>query len=270
MTTGIPSFTASFKGLGCKPSPPDPRDIPLSLAELTGSTDLTVPPPMLPSVDLRPLFPLIADQGQIGACTAYAITGAFEYQRLKQKLPAFTGSKLYTYWYERAREGTTNTDAGAYPRDGFKSICNEGMCPQSVWTDNPASVLVSPHAAVGETPADFAAHHHRGVTYRTVSLDAQSIKAALSAGFAVVFGFNVYSSFYRTGIDGLVPVPVLGQETLEGGHCVVIVGYREDGSYIVRNSWGEGWGDGGYCYFPASWFQLGISFDGWTWHAALS
>jgi C1A family cysteine protease len=32
------------------------------------------------------------------------------------------------------------------------------------------------------------------------------------------------------------------------GHAVALVGYRSDGSFIVRNSWGTGWGDGGFAY----------------------
>lgn len=30
-------------------------------------------------------------------------------------------------------------------------------------------------------------------------------------------------------------------------HGVILVGYTED-AYIIKNSWGEGWGDQGYAY----------------------
>jgi C1A family cysteine protease len=32
------------------------------------------------------------------------------------------------------------------------------------------------------------------------------------------------------------------------GHAVALVGYLPDGSFIVRNSWGTDWGDGGFAY----------------------
>ena len=35
--------------------------------------------------------------------------------------------------------------------------------------------------------------------------------------------------------------------TVRGGHAVALVGYTPT-AFIVRNSWGEGWGDGGYAY----------------------
>jgi len=36
-------------------------------------------------------------------------------------------------------------------------------------------------------------------------------------------------------------------DTELGGHAVAIVGYDRDG-FIVRNTWGDGWGDHGYAY----------------------
>ena len=36
--------------------------------------------------------------------------------------------------------------------------------------------------------------------------------------------------------------------TVRGGHAICIVGYRTDGRFIVRNSWGTTWGDKGFGY----------------------
>ena len=37
-----------------------------------------------------------------------------------------------------------------------------------------------------------------------------------------------------------------------GGHAVLAVGYDNEHRrrFTVRNSWGAGWGDGGYFYLP--------------------
>ena len=37
-------------------------------------------------------------------------------------------------------------------------------------------------------------------------------------------------------------------DTVRGGHAISIVGYRTDGRFIVRNSWGTSWGDKGFGY----------------------
>ena len=34
-----------------------------------------------------------------------------------------------------------------------------------------------------------------------------------------------------------------------------MVGYRADGRFIVRNSWGRGWGDGGFAYASDAWVR---------------
>jgi hypothetical protein len=43
-------------------------------------------------------------------------------------------------------------------------------------------------------------------------------------------------------------------ETARGGHAVAVVGYRP-GRFIVRNSWGTGWGDKGFAYASLSYAQ---------------
>lgn len=42
---------------------------------------------------------------------------------------------------------------------------------------------------------------------------------------------------------------------LRGGHAVVLVGYNEKG-FILKNSWGKSYGNGGYIIFPYEDFKL--------------
>ena len=62
-----------------------------------------------------------------------------------------------------------------------------------------------------------------------------------------------------------MPIPNQGEELL-GGHAVALVGFDDNRSvFIVRNSWGEEWGDKGYFYMPYE-FILNPQFasDFWT------
>jgi hypothetical protein len=43
-------------------------------------------------------------------------------------------------------------------------------------------------------------------------------------------------------------------KTAHGGHAVALVGYTPD-RFIVRNSWGTGWGDQGYAYASLAYAQ---------------
>ena len=51
-----------------------------------------------------------------------------------------------------------------------------------------------------------------------------------------------------TTTTGVVSMPK-NTEVLIGGHAMMLVGYDKS-NFIVRNSWGDKWGDGGYCYVP--------------------
>src|SRR3979411_2995309 len=108
---------------GWIPDQPDQRDHlyaapPHFLAALPASTDA------------RPRCPAVYDQGALGSCTANAIGGAIEFDRLKQKLPDFVPSRLFIYYNERVIEGTVKSDSGAQLRDGIKSAASQGGGPE--------------------------------------------------------------------------------------------------------------------------------------------
>ena len=50
---------------------------------------------------------------------------------------------------------------------------------------------------------------------------------------------------------GIVPMPDLKKEKLQGGHCMNIIGYDDTKQlFICANSWGKNWGNAGFCYMP--------------------
>ena len=46
--------------------------------------------------------------------------------------------------------------------------------------------------------------------------------------------------------------------TVRGGHAVAVVGYTSTGRFIVRNSWGTGWGDRGFGYVSPAYIAAGF------------
>jgi len=72
-------------------------------------------------------------------------------------------------------------------------------------------------------------------------------KTWLATHGPVFVGLNVdhtWDNATATGgdLDSFMPA------TVRGGHAVAVVGYRADGRFIVRNSWGTSWGDHGFGY----------------------
>lgn len=234
-------------GLGWRPDTPDNRD-----KTFKPRRRLT----RLPSkIDLREsgFMPPVYDQGNLGSCTANAIGAAYEYEQRRQGLLDFMPSRLFVYYGEREIEGTVNSDAGAEIRDGMKVINHLGCPNETLW---PYDINVFASKPSSDVYAD--ALKHETITYASVPVDAHKVKTALASGTPVVIGFSVYSWWENPDPNGLTtPRP---NASLLGGHAVLLVGYehlRGHGTKdyaIVRNSWGNGWADNGYCYTPLSWF----------------
>jgi C1A family cysteine protease len=229
------------------------KDLPLKNKRCF-NLQLVNPQTLPPSVDLRPLCPPVYDQGQLGSCTGNGLAGVHEFAQMKEaaldtSLEVFTPSRLFIYYNERKIEDTISSDSGAQIHDGISVLANIGVCSEDDLPYNIKKFTTAP------TDAQYAsALENKAVTFGAVNQDETTLKQMLASGFPVVFGFTVYESFESEEVasTGVVPMPGMFESVL-GGHCVVLVGFSDEKSqWIVRNSWGDSWGDGGYCYFPYS------------------
>jgi C1A family cysteine protease len=225
-----------------------------------------VPPQYLTALparaDLRAKCPPVYDQGQLGSCTANAIGGALEFDRMQQKLPDFVPSRLFIYYNERVIEGTVRSDSGAQIRDGIKSVASQGACPEPDWPYVISKFAVKPPARAYKDAA-----LDRAVSYLSIVQDLNQMKGCLASGFPFVFGFTVYESFETAVVakTGHAPMPGWAERPV-GGHAVMAVGYDDSsGWFIARNSWGTAWGMKGYFTLPYAYLiQPGLSSDFWT------
>lgn len=215
-----------------------------------------------PRVDLRRRCPAIYNQGQLGSCTANAIAAAVEFERMKQKLSVFVPSRLFIYYNERVIENTVRSDSGAQLRDGIKAVASEGACPEPEWPYVIAKFTTRPpQRAYNDAKLD------RAVQYQSLVQDPNQMKGCLASGYPFVFGFTVYQSFETATVarTGRAPMPGPGERAI-GGHAVMAVGYDDAFQwFLVRNSWGKGWGMNGYFTLPYAYLiQGGLSSDFWT------
>jgi C1A family cysteine protease len=252
---------------GWKPDLPDQRDYSFIAPRLVLAS--------LPqSVDLRDQCPAVYDQEYVGSCTACAIAGGIEFDMMKQGLKAFTPSRLFIYYNEREMEGSVGFDAGAYIRDGVKSVAKQGSCPESDWPyDGRIANLDGSwppgHKAAVKPPLKCyqEALKHKALKYFSVDRNMADLKSCLAAGFPFIYGFTVYQSFESEDVKktGDVPMPQSG-ESVVGGHAVLAVGYDDqERVFVCRNSWGEGWGDAGYFYMPYAYLlDDNLADDFWT------
>lgn len=246
---------------GWRPDKPDIRDLRYTAPRAV----LDVLPA---SVDLRPLCPIVYDQGVLGSCTANAIGAAFQFGQIKQVMGTpdqgkdFIPSRLFIYYNERELEGSVEIDAGAELRDGIKTVVRQGVCPETLWPYDVVRFREKPIPACYQDALE-----HQVVQYMRVDQTLAQLKGCLAAGYPIIFGFTVYTGFEapevaRTGDMGM-PGP---GERVVGGHAVLAVGYDDaTGRFLVRNSWGAGWGKDGYFTMPYEYLlHSDLAADFWT------
>jgi hypothetical protein len=200
-------------------------------------------------VDLRPFMTAVENQENTNSCAANAVAGAYEYL-VKRHLgaEAYDVSRLFIYYNGRAVDGIEHEDEGSVIGSLIESLKQHGACSEETWPFD--------ESLVNETPSDEAyeeAAQFRVEDNALVPTDLQAWKSALAEGYPIIFGISLFQSFDRHRRPGLVPMPSPSEASREshGGHAMLAVGYSDpDRVFIVRNSWGEAWGDRGYCYIP--------------------
>ena len=223
---------------------PDERDFKIRHLQVVRPLATVLPP----VVNLRRWCSEIEDQGQLGSCTANAWAGALQFDENKYPVAGrkYTNmSRLFIYYNERALNGDVSQDSGAELRDGAKVLNQYGVCPEYDWFYDISKFTVKPTAACYKVALPNAIHSYYLLDGKTPAATLLNLRTAIASGQPFVFGFNVYDSFMSDAVasTGIMPMPNLKTESIQGGHAVMAVGYNDaQQRFLVRNSWGLGWG----------------------------
>jgi C1A family cysteine protease len=209
-------------------------------------------------VDNRKYCSPVKDQGQLGSCTANMAANMYEYMCKRGKTSYVELSRLFIYKTTRWLLHLTG-DTGAYIRSALGALVVYGAPPEEYY---PYEV-----SKFDETPdvlnAGFAQSFQVTKYFRLdkgVPSNEQLItrmKEYLAKGFCLGIGFTVFDSFEEAASNGgFIPYPK-PNESVQGGHAVTIVGYdknKEEGAFLIKNSWGTDWGERGYGWIPIKYF----------------
>jgi len=249
-------------------------------AKKMGISSQAAPAKLPDCVDLRARCSPIEDQGQLGSCTANATAGILEYFERQACANYIDHSRLFIYKVTRELLGWEG-DSGGTLRAAMGALALFGAPPEKYWPYDIANFDVEPSAFVYAFAKNYSAvRYFRYDPAGTQRPDLLArLKAWLAAGWPSMFGFTCYSSLsaQQTNSTGKIPFPAPGEQIV-GGHAIAAVGYddnmviqnpnpngpRTTGAFIIRNSWGTGWGEAGYGYLPYEYLLRGAATDWWT------
>ena len=198
------------------------------------------PAPRPEAVDLRRRLEAVRDQGERPTCLSFAASAVHESQQGQGDYLAVEA--LHRFAIASDRE----PGQGATVQGILAALEFPGQCLEVDWPYGLPSV-VRPLGALYRT---------RG--HRDERDPLESTLESLSGGHLVVVVLTLTAAWFDPDATGRIASGGHTEAPL-GGHAVVATGYDQPArQLLVRNSWGQAWGAGGYGWLPYDVFRLAV------------
>ena len=245
--------------LNCVPSRETERDWRFQHADQAGL--LEVRRAAIPSTkDLRVEWWKIGNQGGSGSCVGWATADALlrwhfvKAGRIKQ---ADTVSKRFIWMASKetdqfSSQPTTFIEvAGTSLKAALDVARKYGAVREQVLPFS-GKLFSGDERAFYARAAQYKISSYFNLTLRRPS-DIDEWRRWIATKGPILTRLNVDRTWDDAG-DNAGNLDSYRRETARGGHAIALVGYTPD-RFIVRNSWGTGWGDGGFAYASLAYAQ---------------
>lgn len=194
------------------------------------------------------------NQGNKGSCVGHGVGVNLSARAVEQGVFTMLGQRFSPEWiYDGAREieGTLDEDAGCMPDNAFLFLEKHGCLPESFdpYTEELITQAPSDDLEAEKWPCT---NHYR------VDNGPTGLQASLSVGNFISIGIPFFSKWEDVGPNGILD-DVMPEDEIGGGHEMCLFGhFHVNGKpyFICLNSWGKEWGEGGWCYIPATAFEV--------------
>jgi C1A family cysteine protease len=196
----------------------------------------------------------VKDQGGCGSCVAFgtvaAVEGTMRKQRSNPNL-AVDYSEAHLFYCHARSEGRTcgGSNGGWWPENALNKFRHIGVA------DDPCYPYTAGDQNCSKLCSDWQKRITKITGWRRLTSPTEmkewiSTRGPLEACFTVYDDFFAYKGGIYRHVSGVVA----------GGHCVCCIGYNDTEKYwIMKNSWGTGFGESGY--FRIAYGECGI--DSW-------
>ena len=189
----------------------------------------------------------VHNQEDCGACVGFATLGTFDAMMKiasqdSSKNPNFSEASLFF-------DGGGNCQRGWNFQPALSYLVNHGVCTQECY----------PWGGTKQLCCDTNRTKAKGYTQiqGTTTGNFSAVKEALLKG-PLLTGMEVDSDFFDVDSDKIY-TPEYG--SFVGNHAICVYGFDEDNQcWLVKNSWGEQWGDEGFCRIAYNQCGIGTEF----------
>lgn len=224
-------------------SPHDSRD--WLYDNYLNQTNYSLPVVLDYRTDLLP----VRNQENQGSCFAMSVACMKEYQEKQDYgLNQYLSSQFFYNIRDNLYDNNKNNDEGMYGRNVMKLLMKYGICSEKLYPYG----RIQYKDKISEYCFKEAENHKIKGYGRVLSIEA--LKYSLKYNGLCLIVFPIYNYTPEMWIKG-------ENDTFLGGHAMTVVGYLEN-CFIIRNSWGEEWGDNGYSYYFFS--DWGAHWEIWT------